>query len=418
MKKFFTLVSFCVLSLAAQAQLNGSGYYRAKNHNTERFIYVVDDKGYINLAANEADTEALRLRKGEQYALDDPSSVLYGLNVGGTKWDLQAQGSGVYGIIGMYVDVESQNNGDNPYTVSGTASGQTVSLVDKETNTDLEFGKLATGGSSYKRWMIYPLNQENNYLGVTPNVKAGDKYYSSYYVSFPYSFYSEGMKAYYVSNIDYKNNVVVIKEITGTVQKSTPAIIECSTPDAVTNKLALQDYLSNNNAPSDNLLSGTYFSHHNHAYDGKPVGRIEYDPNTMRILSSVDGKLAYVNAKDDKNLLNYQPQTAIFDPEWEMIDYAPRYLIKPNQSYLVVPEGSADTFMVMTEAEYEKAYPSTPQGDVTGDGNLDAQDCTSIVAYYTTGTGSIDTKVADITGDGVVDAQDVIMLVNIYLSSK
>lgn len=418
MKRIFTLFSLCAISIASFAQLQGSGYYRAMNTNTERFIYVIDDKGSINVSANEADTEALKLRKGAEYTLDDPASVLYGLSVGDDMWDLQAQGSGVYGIIGLYVKVTSATGNGNPYFVSGTTSGTTVYLVDKETNTSLEYGKLATGGSTLKRWTITPMSQETNYLGVTPYLSAGSKYYSAYYASFPFSFYSEGMKAYYVSKVDYEKNVAVIKEVTGIVPKSTPVIIECSTQKAATNKLALEDYQENSAKPQDNLLSGQYFSHHDHFYDDKPSGRVEYDPNTMRVLSVVDGKLAYVNAKDNKTLLNYQPQTAVEDEYWGGVTYEPRYLLKANQSYLTVSAGSADTFQVMTEAEYEAAFPSTPAGDVTGDGSLDTQDCILVLNFYTSGSGSIDTKVADVTGDGVVDVQDITMLLNLYLSSK
>ena len=421
MKKIFTLLAFVGLSVASYAQLNGSGYYRAMNANTQRYIYVIDDKGFISVQANAADTKAIQLRKGKEHVLDNPSSVLYGLSKGGNLWDLQAQGSGVYGIIGINVTVKSfSEDGGNPYEVSGTTNGQTVYLVDKEQEMYEEYGKLDIGGSTYKRWMITPMDQTENYLGITPNIQVNSKYYSSYYVSFPFSFHSEGMEAYYVTKVDTKNNVVVIKEVEGIVQKSMPVIVECSTAAAETNKLELQDYTKHNEAPADNLLSGVYFSLHNHMYENRPCGYTEYDPKTMRILSSVNGKLAYVNAAENKDLLNYQAKTVVYDEQAGQ-KLVPKYLLKANQSYLKVAEGTADVLYVLTEAEYAEKYPPVPEtvpGDVTGDGTVDIQDCSSVLNIFLNGSGSADTKAADLNNDGVVDIQDVSIVLNAFLSSK
>ena len=71
MKKIFTLLAFVGLSVASYAQLNGSGYYRAMNANTERYIYVIDDKGFISVQANAAGQAIVKRRKRESFCCVD-----------------------------------------------------------------------------------------------------------------------------------------------------------------------------------------------------------------------------------------------------------------------------------------------------------------------------------------------------------
>ena len=412
MKKFFTLLLSSCSILAANAQIDGDGYYRGYNRSTERYIYVIDNAGKANIEANQYDTQAVKLLKDHDLTLDDPASVLYGTNISGDQWDLQAQGTGIKGITGLTIKVE----GSNPnYKFSGTYDGQTVYLTDATTSTTRAEGKLATSGN-YKYWGASPLNQTDNYLGVTGKFEANGKYYTPYYVSFPFDFYSTGMKAWYVSKVDYDHNVVVIKEVEGVVQKSTPVIIEMSSKECVNNKLDLKDYTSNNNAPSDNLLSGVYFSYAAHRVemsDGSwHVSYTEYDSATMRVLSVKDNKLVYVNAGTDTELLDYVQNAIDVDNK----TYA-KYMLKANQSYLTVPAGTADELTVMTEEEYAAAYPSYIPGDANGDGKVLAIDLTLLtnVILGKTSESTINKQAVDFDNNNKLEAIDLTKLTNLIL---
>ena len=45
MKQIITALLAAILAISASAQLNGDGFYRVQNNMTERYIYVLDDKG-------------------------------------------------------------------------------------------------------------------------------------------------------------------------------------------------------------------------------------------------------------------------------------------------------------------------------------------------------------------------------------
>ena len=81
-----------------------------------------------------------------------------------------------------------------------------------------------------------------------------------------------------------------------------------------------------------------------------------------------------------------------------------------NNSYLV--SGIIGTNMII--GDYKIIVP----GDVTGDGIVDIQDCSSVLNIFLNGSGSADTKAADLNNDGVVDIQDVSIVLNAFLSSK
>ena len=118
--------------------------------------------------------------------------------------------------------------------------------------------------------------------------------------------------------------------------------------------------------------------------------------------------------------MNYQAKTVVYDEKAGQ-KLVPKYLLKANQSYLKVAEGTADVLYVLTEAEYAEKYPPVPEtvpGDVTGDGTVDIQDCSSVLNIFLNGSGSADTKAADLNNDGVVDIQDVSIVLNAFLSSK
>ena len=111
MKKFISLnlkkLSFA-LALAASAmqlsaQIGDDGYYRVQNTVTDRYIYITDNKGKINMSATTIDALAIQLWKGDEKAMSDPSTVLYFQkesqgNVS-ADYDIPSQGTGIYKII-------------------------------------------------------------------------------------------------------------------------------------------------------------------------------------------------------------------------------------------------------------------------------------------------------------------------------
>lgn len=314
------LSSFCLLVAAsASAQLNGDGFYRVQNYMTERYIHVIDDKGSINLTTTTADLYAITLWKGFERSVSNPASVIYIKNVGGTQYDLQAQGTGVYAIISHYVSLKKLNDGT--YFAYASESGFTKYLADAR-HSDADQGYLTGEGyDDWRKWYIKPINQEEGYyFGVQSDFTVGGSHYASFYASFPFSFASSGMKAYTISRVG--GDMAVMKEVTtDIIPGATPLIISCASESPADNKLNL--IASNAKAPSGNLLGGVYFnnpakSHYN---------QVAYDPATMRVLGvTKDGSIGFVTAD---------------------IDYLPA-----NKAYLKVPAGSPEELRMVTEDEF------------------------------------------------------------------
>jgi len=284
----------------------------------------LDNTGSINVATTSADMGALKLWKGKSKALIDPATIVYAeykyKGSYGDMYDLQAQGTSVYGIIGYYVNIY-------PYTTTG-ANNQYYVYAEGKYLTDPERSSRAfaylgtTGTGDYRVWLADPVDLEDNYLAVSPTVTANGKYYAPYYVGFAISFPSTNMKAKYISKID--GAYAVMSDMTSDiVPASTPILIECSSNVETDNKLNL--HKNNTTFSGTNQLKGVYFN-----YDERPKSkdaRKAYDPQTMRVLGlTSEGKLGYITSN---------------------IDYLPA-----NQSYLVVPAGTAAELTIVTEAEY------------------------------------------------------------------
>ena len=54
MKKSIATLLSCAIAISASALINGDGYYRVHNAKTERYIYVLDDKGKLNFQATNS----------------------------------------------------------------------------------------------------------------------------------------------------------------------------------------------------------------------------------------------------------------------------------------------------------------------------------------------------------------------------
>lgn len=363
MKKLL-LGALAVLSIfSALADLNGTGFYRVQNAITYRYAYLLDDKGSFNVSTSSADVNAMHLYSGFLKASSDPSTVFYFENEGGSSYNIAGQGTDLYSFFGAYLKIISGKKIDNlsSYYIYATKSGMTKYLGDINTDLTVERGiPSVDAGGDYRLWHIDALSHTgDNYFGVAPTLTVGGKYYQPFYASFQFKPYSSGVKAYVVSRVEPKYGVVVIKEVNGVVEASSPVIIECENPLASDNRLEIGPNGSPANIPT-NYLKGVYFDNDNSTH----YNRTAYDKNNMRSLAVVDGKLMFI--KGDYS-------------------YCPR-----NESYLFLQDAASqavDSYQVMKEDEFD-AYVQSLEDNIP-DGYYRMQNVgSSRYAYLLDNSGS------------------------------
>lgn len=326
MKLLPIILSFCCVFTAASAaeQLPDEGYYRVKNSMSERYIYVLDNHGYIDWGATSADLRAIELWKGLDKAVSDPATVMYFDHIDGRQYDVTAQGTGIYKIIDYYVSLRAVSSKTDTYYFYATKSGMTKYLADGERVLSNDFGLLTDNGEGeWRHWKVEKISAStDNYFGVSPDLDCNGTYYSSFFGDFPFSFNSAGMKGVYVSKVDSQYGIAVVEEADGTFAGATPVIIKCASKSASGNRLNIGGTPTVKN--ESNLLEGVYFQ--NDLY--KHTSLVENDKATMRVPAVLaDGNLGFVTS-DEK--------------------YMPR-----NKSYLRVPAGTPETVRCMTPAEYD-----------------------------------------------------------------
>ena len=312
-----------LFSTLTYAQLE-KGFYRVHNYKTERYVYVYDNTGKINISTTSADMGAIQLWKDHSRTISDPASVIYVEPKGNNKYNLHSQGTSVVEIIGYHVMIYAKGDSYQLY-----AEGKY--LADEET-TNVPDGQLGTvNKGDYRKWVAVPVDQDANYFGIAPNFTIGNTYYEPFFADFAFSFANEGMKAYYVSET-YKH-IAVIKEIKDEfIAANTPVIIGCGSNEPSSNKLNL--FTNKGNQINDNMLKGVYFN--NARRPKSKDARTKYDANTMRVLgTTAEGKLGFVISKDE--------------------------YLAANEAYLSVPADSPEEFVLMTEEELA-AYKETEQG--------------------------------------------------------
>lgn len=320
MRRVFFLLLASLCSITSFAQLNGDGYYRVRNVGSQRYIVVTDNKGSVNVGSMSADLGAVKLFKGFENVVSDPGAVLYVDEVNGL-YRFNSQGTDTHKIIGY--DLKLKKNTDGTYKAYQEESGFSMYLCDsrKEDTTD---GVLSTksDATNYRDWEFLPISATGTeYFGVTAEFSHNGSYYSTLYASFPFTFASSGMTAYYISLVE--EGIAVLTEVpNNVVPASMPVIIKATSAEAANNRLNIA--ANSATKPSDNKLGGVYFHNTSKAHNNLTP----YDPETMRVLGlTATGKLGFVKA-DIENL-------------------------PANKAYLNVPAGTADELEVMTAAEYE-----------------------------------------------------------------
>ena len=305
-----TFLSICTFVSAQIA----NGFYRVHNYKTERYVYVYDNTGKINISTTSADMGAIQLWKDHKRTISDPASVIYVENKGSNIYNLHSQGTSVYEIINYNVQVYPK---DGTYQLY--AEGKYLSDDETSNVPDGQLGTISKG--DYRKWVVTPIDIENNFFGIAPNLTVGEKKYKAFYADFAFSFASKNMKAFYISET-YKH-IAVIKEIeNGIIAANTPVIIECNSDEAVDNKLNL--YASGGVKANGNMLKGVYFN--NERRPKSPAARTKYDPTSMRILGITEsGQLGFVTSQE-------------------------QYLAA-NEAYLYLNEDAPAEMVIMTEAE-------------------------------------------------------------------
>ena len=389
MKRIQLLLLTMICTLAAQAQLTGDGYYRVKSSKQGRYARVLDNRGSINYQTTDADLGALCTQRSWDIVVSDPGSIIYFKKIEGPNgYDFQSQGTGSYEIIQYAVQVEDM--GDNKYWCYASNNVATKYLADEiiyawADEETKERGRLVTNvnistQSEYLDWDVIPVTTGDNYFGLAPTVSAGGSYYQTFYAAFPFTFFSEGMEAYYVDAISEAQGKVHIREITGGVPASTPVIVKCAAQTPASNKLNVG--VSTSGSASDNQLKGVYFC--NPDAGSVHTNVTAYVPDTMRVLGTAsDGSLAFVKATN----LKYIPA---------------------NTAYIKVSPSAPDVLKVTTED-----IPNVP-GDLNGDNLVDVDDV-ALIAKMILGKTAID-LLADLNGDGSVDVEDFAIAVRIILN--
>ena len=356
MKRLILLFISGITALPILAQLNGDGYYRIQSTSSYG--------RYLTISNNKVDetnkNEITGGKEGNVYglktitdAVSDPSSIIYiskeNSATSNSAYNIQAQGINPLGFLkNNGAELKIYPDGDS-YFIYGSKGSITLFLVDN--NGSDGYIKVARRNAypQNQNWYIRPVDGTAEYLGIAPdpNIKVGDKYYTTIYASFPFQL-GEGMKAYYVGNgrLDNGTPYAELKEINSKVPAATPVIIECSSLDPADNKVSL---LSGNDAPntiSGNKLAGVYFCYvkmfpntdmENPSANYQEIKNvIPYDSKKMRVLGLVNGKLGLVDASDDALVV-----TQIVTKDRKTVLGQGRYL-PANKAYFPIDESVAE----------------------------------------------------------------------------
>jgi hypothetical protein len=331
MKHIRTTFVALLLTIAATsfAQWTKNGYYRVLNEATERYITIIDNKAKVSTMSTYIDLGALVTVSGFDRVVSNPASIIYiRYEKSPSLFSLASQGTDTREITGEYLTIQPSTTNRNAYWACGKKGGSLVYLNDVYSLYDTS--EVGTNGSGKTRnWYILPVNKDidKQYFGIKPEIEYNGKYYATIYAYFPFKL-NEGMKAYSITL--NTNSVAVYKEITGTIPRSTPVLIECSSPTPDGNRIDIVDETTT--SISGNKLEGVWFCSHK---DGH-INRKAYSSSTMRVLGlTQDGKLGFITAPD--SYLSYD---------------GGKYYLPANKAYLPVTSNSQSELYIMSEEDY------------------------------------------------------------------
>jgi uncharacterized protein YjdB len=340
MKKLLASAFALCIAGSAAAAVPGNGYYRCHNYKSDRYVYVLDNKGKIDYGATSLELYAIQLWKNLDKAISDPATVLYLDKQDDGKYDITSQGTGINTIINYYVSIREVSSIPGAYYLYGTYNGITKYLSDGEQDDYYQSSYLSDSGSG--QWRYWKFDQVSatgsNYFGLSPDVSVGGSYYAPFYADFPFTTASSGMKVYYVSKVDNEVGMAVMTEVSGVVPRSTPVIVKCSSSAATNNRLNIGGGTSSRSDIANNQLQGVYFQNP----DTYHYNQRDYLPGTMRLLGvTSDGSLGYIKSS---------------------VQYVPR-----NEAYLQVTADAPDELKLVTQSEYDNYIATHPKVvNVTG----------------------------------------------------
>lgn len=193
-----------------QAQLDGSGYYRAQNVSSGRYVSIIHNKSQSQLVTMEADLEATRTFKSWDMVSCDPSTIVYFEFTGQGKiggymmdtYNLCGQGTSTNEIMQRVLGIKYQTNKGYQFCAS---EGNLYRLGDVTSKIYSDVGELTVNGTSSNWfWNILPVNSTGeSYFGVKPTVTAEGKYYATMYADFGFTpaASAQGMKVYYAEKV-------------------------------------------------------------------------------------------------------------------------------------------------------------------------------------------------------------------------
>lgn len=385
--KALAIFSFLLsaLSLSAADKIS-NGYYRIQNAYTQRYLYLMDDKGSINYSAATADCSAIVPYKNLSRAIPDPASVMY-IEQMSSGYCLRAQGTSTTSILKDYpLQLTAYKDG---YRCWASYAGMTKYLADREDVLRYDEGAVGTMNASENveqmKWYVIPIASDTeNYFGIKPTFDVDGKHYASFYVSFPFKTVSSGMKVYML--VKQKGKKAVLSEIaTDVIPAETPVLIECSSTEPADNKIEIQ--MGSFSLLDGNLMKGNYF---------------RYGEN-------------YPDFFTHKNVTPYEAST---DRIFGVTSEGKLGLITPTETY--VPANTAyyraSSADIPSEINFvtDEAYEA--KGDANSDGVVDMTDV-EMVKNYAIGNvvSGIDAESADVNGDGMVNIADVIAMLKSVL---
>ena len=322
MKKTLSLLLLSVCcALQIQAQL-ARGYYRVQNTYTNRYISIEDNNpnNYPISNSGTVNMSGIKTYKPGVKVSTSPSTIIYVYNVKGSQYDMEGQGSSIHYLTGgkTYVTLKVQNDGS--YQAYGSYAKVKLYLKD-DSDPDKEEAYLKPNSKSEiaMNWWARPVDTENEYLGILPDVEVGGKFYGTIFAAFPFRLVSSGMKAYCVTSAS--GSGFTMQEITGDIPAVTPVIIECSSKDPANNKILPVETDPELGYP--NLLYGVFCDR----VSSRFVNAELYNSSYYRTIGTYNGKLAFRKA------------TAA--------DLTQDAYLKANKAYLIVNPSNASDVLVL-----------------------------------------------------------------------
>ena len=273
------LIALC--ALPAMAQMNGDGYYRARNAQyTNEYIYIANDLLNYHTVVNAAggataivlDFGGTGARvKALEYArlylktdikmmtsdYIDPTSIIYAkkknTNSSNYDYNLIGQGTslltlttGMYDgssadayFVNIYATINSVSNSGTPprYTAKidlvghyNSPTGSSLTLGSRYFMDDNGIFDIETSSSNMRdQWYLEPVD----YFNVKPEVEFNGKYYTTIKVPFAFKLSNNVEKAYAITaNNSGVLDYTVVATTGGTVPAGTPVVLECTSSNA------------------------------------------------------------------------------------------------------------------------------------------------------------------------------------------